>query len=341
MKQGEFFEVKLGFINLVNKIGWKKALQKYKKDFKISENDAKKWWKWYEKEICIPEVCYESDAGPQVVKGEKGTGEKLEKLPFIVTGPIKVEFMGNVYTLVNEGLYRFSVITKSVRNLVMIKHKNSVIPILKAISLIQIHGGRDQSTTLEQRKKLLFSRYWISLTCGDISALTKQVLSDAGFTSRLVSALTLAQWNTYNNGHVLLEVFFPDISRWVLVDVDLGYIFMHDGELLNAYSFWKCLKENNHILFVPLSQKEIDPLWLENEYYSYSHMWRRIVKDVNTKLSWYKRIFQTFGFHTENKFIYIGDGKDARRIIEYRGHYSTTLPERAFVKKFYCEKELK
>ncbi|MGC9065254.1 MAG: hypothetical protein ACP5JO_01315 [Candidatus Ratteibacteria bacterium] len=338
MKSSNFFEIRIGFINLVNKIGWKQALQKYEKYFNISEDDAKTWWEWYENEICVPEVCYELDSGPQVIKGKKGRGKKVEKLPLIVTGQVDVEFMGNVYKLTNEGLYRFSVITKSVRNLIMIKNRHSVIPVLKALSLMQIHGNRDQSTTMKQRKKLLLSRYWISLACGDISALTKEVLSDAEITSRLVSVLTLEDWNTYNNGHVLIEVFFPDVSRWVLVDVDMGYIFMHNGELLSSYSFWKCLKENRCIMFVPLSQKEIDPLWLENDYYSYAHMWRVMERDLNSKLSWYKRIFQTFGFQSEGKFIYIGDGKDAKRIIEYRGHYSTTLPEREFIEKFYCER---
>jgi len=328
------FEIRLGFINSVNKIGWDRAFSEYRKNFGISELEAKKWWKWYSQHICLPEVYYEAESGPKTVEKKRGKGKNLETLPFVVTGPVDVEFAGNIYHLENEGLYRFSIITKSVRNLVVIKDRKSVMPLLCALSIIHIHGNRDASTTMEQRKKLLLSRYWISLTCGDIALLTKEVLNDAGFRARIISAFTLDDWNTYNNGHVLTEVFFHDISEWVLVDIDMGYVFMHNGKLLNAFYFWQCIKEERQILFVPLSEKEIDPLWLENDY-SYAHMWRQLCKDINSKLAWYKRIFQTFGFQSDDKWIYIGDGKQAKRIIEYRGHYSSTLPEKEFLEKFY------
>lgn len=292
--KNEFFEIRLAFINRAIKEGWDKALQEFKKDFAISEAQAIRWWKWYEEKICIPEVCYETDSFPQILKGGKGKGQKIEELPLIVQGPLKVEFAGKTYHIEQEGLYRFTIITRSVRNLIMIKDKNSVMPILKALSFIQVHGNRDTCFSFEERKKLILSRYWISLTCGDIAALAKEILSNSGFKSRLVSSFTLEDWNTYNNGHVLLEVFFPSISKWVLVDIDMGYVFLDDSKLIDAITFWRCVRQNKQPVFVPLSPKEVDPLWLENNNYSYSHMWRTFVKDIPSKWDWYKRIFQTF-----------------------------------------------
>ncbi|MCX7705228.1 MAG: hypothetical protein N2115_03080 [bacterium] len=336
MKRNDFFEIRLGFIYMVNDKGWDVAMKQYRDEFCIEEKTAKKWWQWYEDEICIAEVCYETDAGPEILTGEKGKGEKLEKLPFIVKGPLKVEFKNNIYNINREGLYRFTTITKGVRNLIMIENKNSLMPILKALSKIQVHGNRDICYSLEERKNLVLSRYWISLTCGDISVLAKEILKDAGFTSRLLSALTTDDWNTYNNGHMLLEVFFPLIKRWVLVDIDMGYVFLQDDVLIDAMTFWKCVKHNRRPVFIRLSEKEIDPLWLEKNGFSYAYMWRNIVKDENSKWNWYRRIFQSFGFQDENdKFIYLAEGRDARRVLEYRGHYATVMSEKNFAKKFY------
>lgn len=334
MKNG-FFEIRLAFINRVIKDGWDKALQEFKKNFAISETQAKRWWKWYEEKICIPEVCYETDSSPQILKGEKGKGQRIEELPLIVQGPLKVEFAGKTYHIEQEGLYRFAIITRSLRNLIMVRAKDSVMPILKALSFLHIHGNRDAFFSLEERKKLVLSRYWISLTCGDIAILTSEILSDAGFKSRLVSALTLEEWNTYNNGHALLEVYFPSVSKWVLVDIDMGYVFLDENKLIDSITFWRFVKQNKQPVFVPLSPKEVDPLWLENNNYSYAHMWRSVVKDIPSKWDWYKRIFQTFGFKDKEKWVYLAEGKDAKRVFEYRGHYSAILPEKRFEAKFY------
>ncbi len=337
MKKNNFFEVRLGFIYLVIEKGWDEAIKKYKEEFGISVDTARKWWKWYEEKICISEVFYETDSGPEILTGIRGKARKIEELPLIVKGPMKVEFGGRVYHIDREGLYRFTSITKSNRNLIMIKNRDSVMPILKALSLIQIHGNRDVCFSTEERKKLVLSRYWISLTCGDIAALTKEILSDAGFNSRIVSAMTAEQWNTYNNGHVLLEVFFPSLSGWVLVDIDMGYIFMHDGRVIDAITFWGCVRENRQVVFVQLSNKEVDPLWIEKNGFSYAFMWRRIVKDINSKWMWYRRIFQTFGFKDGDEFVYLAEGKESRRVYEYRGHYAKTMDEKRFRKKFYQE----
>ncbi|MCM8821725.1 MAG: hypothetical protein NC831_02785 [Candidatus Omnitrophica bacterium] len=333
--KNDFFEIRLGFICRVKEEGWEQAFSKYKKEFGISESTAKKWWKWYEKEVCVSQVCYETDSGPEIIKSAKGKAKRIEQLPLVVKGPLMVEFNGAVYRIEREGLYRFTIMTKSVRNLIMVIDENSVMPILKALSLIQIHGNRDQNFSLEEKKNLVLSRYWISLTCGDIAALTQKILEDAGFKSRLVSALTTRSWNTYNNGHVLLEVFFPSLSGWVLTDIDMGYIFMQNGALVSAIEFYRCVKENRQPDFVLLSKKEIDPLWLESNGFSYSHMWRTIVTHIPSKWMWYRRIFQTFGMKENNRFIYLAEGNDAKRVFQYRGHYAKVMPEKEFQKKFY------
>lgn len=336
MKDNDFFEIRLGFISDVNEKGWEPAIKKYKNEFGITPDIAQKWWQWYEKEICVAEVCYETDSGFEIIKGSHGNAKDVNHLPLVVIGPQKVGFHGLTYFVEREGLYRFTTITRAVRNLIMIEDRNSVMPILKSLSKIQIHGNRDACYSLSEWKKLVLSRYWISLTCGDISALAGEILKDAGFDSRFVSALTTDSWNTYNNGHCLLEVFFPSLKNWVLVDIDMGYVFLYNDMLADAITFWRCVRHNRQPVFVCLSEKEIDPLWLESNGFSYSHMWRTMVRDIDSKWLWYRRIFQTFGFQDEdNKFVYLAEGKDARRVQQYRGHYSKVVSEKEFINRFY------
>jgi hypothetical protein len=332
----EYFEWKCGFVNTVRAKGWDKALAEFRKEFGITEAKAKEWWAWYEREILVPEVCYEADGASEVLTGVPGRAPAVETLPLVARGVKKAMFRGKVYTFDREGLYRFTTISDSVRNVIAIRDGDSVMPVLKALALMQIHGNRDSAADLPARRKLLLSRYWISLTCGCISALTKDVLETAGFKARLVSSMTLRDWNTYNNGHVSLEVFFPDLARWVYVDVDMGYVFMHNGELLDCLGFWRCVREDRQPTFVPLAPKEVDPLWLEGNNYSYAFYWRRTVPDIPAKWNWYRRVFEVFGFNEKDRTVYMASGKAAERVQEYRGHYAKMLAEAAFVKKFYA-----
>ena len=45
-----------------------------------------------------------------------------------------------------------------------------------------------------------------------------------GVKSRLVSSLTLDSWNSYDNGHIMIEVFRPELKKWVVYDIDLSLI---------------------------------------------------------------------------------------------------------------------
>ena len=43
--------------------------------------------------------------------------------------------------------------------------------------------------------------------------------------ARFVLTLTLDPWNSYDNGHSMIEVYREDLKKWVLYDVDENAYF--------------------------------------------------------------------------------------------------------------------
>jgi len=322
------FSEGIGFVNEVQRSGWEEAKGK----FGMGEEEAKRWWEWYEREVCVPWVVYEGEGGlEEVVGSDEGEAEDLDKLPLVVRDLKEVRFGGKVYPLEGEGLYRFVVMTKSVRNLI-VSRSDDPVPVLRALSSIQVHGNRDDGRDTEELKGLLLHRAFLCITCGTIASLTVSLLKDLGFRARFVSALTSEDWNTYDNGHGLCEVFLPGEGRWVLADVDMGFLFRGDGNLLSAYEFWERINEGREVEFVPLSEKFVDPFfsspWGFNWFLRVRYMWR----GSEGKKAWYRRIFQAVGIREGERTTFFGP-EDKLRL--YYGNEVEVVPRREWRERFY------
>lgn len=68
-------------------------------------------------------------------------------------------------------------------------------------------------------------------TCTFVSDWAVTVLDRAGIEARVVSTLTLDEWDEDNNGHTMIEVRVD--GRWVLFDVDRDVWFWRDGRPLS------------------------------------------------------------------------------------------------------------
>jgi len=307
------------FVDEVHRSGWEKAKEK----FGMDEDEARKWWGWYEREVCKPWVVYEGEGGMEEVEGIEGEAEEVERLPLVVRDVRKAGFAGKVYNLEREGLYRFAVLTRSVRNLIVAR-EDRPLPILRALSAIQVHGNRDGGKSIDELKELLLNRTSISVTCGIIASLTVAVLTDLGFRARFVTTLILEDWNTYDNGHALCEVFIPEGGKWALVDVDMGFMFMMDGVYLDAYEFWKCLREGERVEFSPLSEKFVDPFFLGASGFNYFLCMKYLLRDLESKKAWYKRIFQIVGIKDGDKTVFFGPEDEIRSY--YAGDWFDVVP---------------
>lgn len=95
-----------------------------------------------------------------------------------------------------------------------------------------IHGSRDDKLPYYLSKHIVDDPI-IQMTCTSISNFSVQYLKEKGFQVRFILILTLEEWNEYDNGHSLIEVW--NGTQWTLWDIDLKNIFKRDGRQISAW----------------------------------------------------------------------------------------------------------
>ena len=258
----------------------------------LSEETAREVWEWYQTEVCYPTVHYQCGSHREVLQPTEADGPDLETLGLVVSGVSHVRFRGQAYSVEREGVYRFAVIPETVRCLISLPEERPLIPLLRALACVQIHGNRYDGESVEQLKERLLREPWLSITCGTIAGLSVSILQEERFRARRVGALTLDEWNTYDNGHALLEVFDPEAGKWMLADVDMGLLFRKGETFLSAYEFWQAVARDEQPEFFVLSDKEIDPFFMSPGGFNYSLWMRWKMRDEGGTWDWYRHIFQ-------------------------------------------------
>ena len=297
--------------------GWEQAARKLAMD----KVEVRAWRAWYEKEVCVPLVLHEGPKGIREVEGRRGRGPNVAGLPLVLRDVSKVEFAGRVYPLVQEGLYRFMILARSVRNLIVTRD-NHLLPILRGLSALHIHGYRDQDKTQDELKALLPTCSFIGVTCGTIASLAASLLKDLGFKARMVSGLALEDWNTYDNGHVLFEVLCPHAEKWILADVDMGFLFRRKNTHLDAGEVWDCLHRRRAVELVPLTRTLLDPFFVSPAGFNWFLPFRCRWQNGAGKLRWYKRILQAVAIEEGGKRVYVGKRE---KIVFYLGGKATEV----------------
>jgi len=96
--------------------------------------------------------------------------------------------------------------------------------LISALSWITIHGNEDNALSFDKKTyKALHSK--LIVTCGYASLWGSEILRNKGIRNRIVSTLTLDEWNLYDNGHTMLEVWEENLNKWVVYDIDNGKSF--------------------------------------------------------------------------------------------------------------------
>jgi predicted small integral membrane protein len=324
------FSEGIGFVSNVPTLGWDAARTKCGLD----EAEARVWWEWYEREVCRPWVLFEGEEGTVEIEASEGEGDDLDGLPLVAHDVRRVRFAGKSYALKQAGLYRFIVLTRSVRNLI-VAPKGDPVSVLRGLSALQVHGNRDDARPVEELRQLLLSRVFLSITCGTIASVTVAVMRDLGFGARLVSTLTLDPWNTYDNGHSICEIFFPGERKWVLADVDFGFLFRSGDAYLSAGELWDCLNSGNDVEFLPLAETPGDPFFLSPSGFNYFLYTRYAWRDMAAKKAWYRRMLHVIGVVDEGKTFYFGPED---RIRSYcAGDWCEVLPVSKWKLRLYGE----
>lgn len=213
-------------------------------------------------------------------------------------------------------------------------YTNNVLPLLALLASEVVHGDKDDSKDFSTKLQALSYRT-LRLSCGHISDLALNILDSLDIPARKVSTLTLEKWNTYDNGHTLIEVFIKDYNKWVLVDLDLKKVFLivSQNSLASALDFYN----------IPFEQIKIVNL-VDTTIIDYSREKYNTTNEYLYYLTdeWYKKMFQTLGIvDTKSKktFFPVSDisSHAAIRIGEYPNSSFTVIDHEEFTNRFYSQ----
>lgn len=248
----------------------------------------------------------------------------------LIIKPGVYQFDNKSYQLMQEGLYRFMIPEK--KNQQRIVYTNNISILLSSISWLVTHGESDDGLSYNELVSQAKQRK-LFLTCEAIARFSKTLLAKNNVDSRIIGTRTLDQWNSYDSGHYMLEVYRKDLKKWVLYDLDHDIYFSYEDKLLSLLEFIDHAKDNYKINYLSNDIKVVSPYLLRNKYdYTFINEGR-----LNNLKSWYQRIAQFF--YIENNDENFSCLKLIPEVIaKYpRGAFPkiTYLPRNKLIEKFY------
>lgn len=199
---------------------------------------------------------------------------------------------------------------------------------LKYIASRHIHAHDDDNMSYEEAKKVIKKRK-LKMTCGGISNFTEKYLQEKGFQCRFILTLTLDEWNDYNNGHSMVEVYQHD--RWELWDIDLKNYFVFENKRVDAKTFCTI-----HYMPYKIIRFCKDPMFSDDD----KNNWIALLTMTDKKFKeLYARVCQIPMVRENGIFYFTADEQDRKRVesYPYSGPFCY-LEKKEFEDRFYFDK---
>lgn len=193
-----------------------------------------------------PALVYRQDLSGVTALVQKNNGENSAPMPKgIVMRPGRYHFCGGSFDCLTPGVYRFISPQHQNQQHVVLDIED---PVLSAIllSFLSVRGNFDYRKQIKELERAASKRF-LSLTCGQNCLLCQKILQMYGIKSRIVYSHTYDIVNTYNNGHVLLEVYSPRFEKYILVDVDKKCTYNQNKVPLSLYEYGRALYYNHTV----------------------------------------------------------------------------------------------
>ena len=218
--------------------------------------------------------------------------EKSQSLPnSLIIKKGNYQFENESYELRDEGLYRFIFPTKS--NQQRIVFEENIEALLSSICWIFTHGNSDDNKSyVEIQQKALHSK--IFATCGPLVSWTSSFLEKLDVKFRIVSTLTVDTWNSYDNGHILIEIFSKDLNKWIVYDLDNSCYFVNNQTALSLLEFVEKVKLDEYEI-KRLSNKistDISNFKDKKSGYDYAFLIESRLSNQKQLRKWYKHVIQ-------------------------------------------------
>ncbi len=238
-------------------------------------------------------------------------------------------FFDKDYDLNNEGLYRFSFPLKI--NQQRIVFEKNIDSLLSAICWISSHGSIDNEKDFSEiNKKAENSK--ISLTCGPIIEWVSSILKNYSIKHRIVSCLTLQNWNSYDDGHIMIEIFRDELKKWILYDLDNNSFFEAENNVLSFIEFFEHVKEGDYNIKY-LAPPSFFTFHEKKANYDFNFILESKLSTERLRRNWYKRVMQV-PLINNDKHTYFFDIKNKKRVESYSSYYKF-LEKETFMKNFY------
>lgn len=178
--------------------------------------------------------------------------------------------------------------------------------LLKYIASRHIHAPNDDNLSYEEAKKKI-RHHKLRMTCGSISQFTEKFLQEHGVQCRFILTLTLDEWNDYNNGHSMVEVYQHD--RWELWDIDQKKYFVFEDQRVDAKTFCSI-----HYMPYKIVKFSLDPILPKEDENNWLGMMTATEEKQRT---WYARVCQIPMIRVNGVFYFTADDQDRKRVESY------------------------
>lgn len=257
-----------------------------------------------------------------------GTSKSAMDLPDeLLISPGNYRFYQQTYDVTAEGLYRFVYPENS--NQQRIVFQQNISALLSSIAWIVTHGETDDH--LSHYALLAKAKYSkLYLTCERVTRFAYELMMQLGIRVRIVGTRTLDQWETYDNGHYLLEVYRADLQKWVLYDLDNNAYFQFNNNPLSLLEFTEHKNKQYQIVYIANDMR----IKTVNRRFDYAFVDEARIANLQ---HWYQRIIQfvyieeqntCYAYHPHEPIEFAKYPKGMLPAIQY-------LQRELFVKRFY------
>ena len=281
----------------------------------------------------------------------------VERLPLLIDRPCWVRFADRCFAVRSEGLYRFWDWGRAAwerrdsrphplggrkRYACVILFRRDPLALLSSLATLQVHGtahnGQPVETQLAHAR-----RGAVSLTCGEAARLASRVLADRGWRTRVLGARRVTGlYNTYDNGHTLLEFYWPRYRKWVLADTDLARVFPdgRDGDgYLGMEEVAARIAAGERLVAQPLTTTppRIDSSEaVAGDFCGYEQFVPGFGDDAELD-AWYRRMFAA-PYHSDGATpVFRAATERARRLLRRNEPGAEVLAPEAWAERFYAK----
>jgi hypothetical protein len=272
--------------------------------------------------------------GTRALRLDKSRGNR-PSIPIpgqLVITPGTYAFAGGSYDLQREGLYRFVFPDKT--NLQRIVYETDIDSFLSAISWTHSHGNSDDQKSMQElTEKALHSK--LLITCSTVSLWAESLLTSRGIKARRVGAVTLDEWNSYDDGHDLVEIWRNKWHKWVLYDLDNSNYFVNRQNKvpMSLVEFIKAVADKDYKIIHISSPIPVDASnFKAPDGYDYAFYMEAILSNIR---KWYERVMQVPLIYDDTEKRYFFYDAAFMKRVGLHDPNDKFIPREEFMKKFY------